>query len=493
MPKAAQPKAAQPKAGAFGFAVGGASPAPAFQFPIGGSGVGGGGGGAGAASQFAFAPPRPPTVGTFVFGGGGVGGGGGSALQLGQPDAGAGGAAMVALKPANLTATEAAKVMAGTAKPASFSFSLPKGHDKGGRTMAGAEPSPAPVSAFPAAGGAEAGSPKTAHPPRTNRGRGKGGRRKAARSKPTNRTKTVPLTAQPSPGPNNEATQEAGRRAGAEKAATGFLPPTVAAATAGFRRLRLGLPAAATDDACLAREVARTAIGSALRWTRARERAAKSRRRELGLSAAATDDECLAREAAHEADRRAEAAKTIPLVDTLPPDAGLTPAQLRAAYNAVKSGDQPCAHSFVQLFGGKISCACCWALLASFAPHLIAAEQQKLEQAEREDAAIGDHAEFSHGLAVTVEWLVAFTTAHNCWGWSTWEVQASIIKPATEGGRIRYVDLPHVRAAAGVGPADVFASRAFCLLSVFAFVGCSLCLLSVFAFCVCGCLALNPR
>ena len=87
-----------------------------------------------------------------------------------------------------------------------------------------------------------------------------------------------------------------------------------------------------------------------------------------------------------------------------------------------------------------------------------------MEAARAEDAAIGndeDRADHSAGLGVTVTWLIAFTYAYNCWDWDTWEVQAHIIKPATEHCRRRYADLPHVRGVPGaVGLAEVFVSRA---------------------------------
>ena len=60
---------------------------------------------------------------------------------------------------------------------------------------------------------------------------------------------------------------------------------------------------------------------------------------------------------------------------------------------------------------------------------------------------------------MTVAWLVGFTNRYHCWDWTTAEVQAFIVKPDTEATRQRYADLPHVRAAAGVGPADVMVSR----------------------------------
>ena len=138
--------------------------------------------------------------------------------------------------------------------------------------------------------------------------------------------------------------------------------------------------------------------------------------------------------------------------------------QRRAEGNAVKEGSARCRHEHAQHMGGIMGCSqfSCWASFEDVAPERLAAEFARLAAAQAEDAAVGtgeDHAEFLFGLGVTVAWLVAFTVAHDCWDWTTAEVQAYIIKPATAGTRQRYADLPHVRAAAGVGPADVFGSR----------------------------------
>ena len=62
---------------------------------------------------------------------------------------------------------------------------------------------------------------------------------------------------------------------------------------------------------------------------------------------------------------------------------------------------------------------------------------------------------FERGL--TVEALVAFTYAHDCWDWPTWRVVRDIIKPATAATRCRYSDLPAMRNF--FGPAKVFVSH----------------------------------
>eukprot|EP01052_Picozoa_sp_SAG31_P010965 SAG31_NODE_611_length_13558_cov_224.959730_1_plen_131_part_10 len=45
---------------------------------------------------------------------------------------------------------------------------------------------------------------------------------------------------------------------------------------------------------------------------------------------------------------------------------------------AVKAGAEPCDHRYTQHFGGRFSCADCWAPLEEVAPDRIAFEQQKL-------------------------------------------------------------------------------------------------------------------
>lgn len=72
----------------------------------------------------------------------------------------------------------------------------------------------------------------------------------------------------------------------------------------------------------------------------------------------------------------------------------------------------------------------------------------------RTDALAG----LSHARGVSIRWLVAWTTEHDCWEKPTWQVQRDLIKPHTEGfGRCRYVELPGVVGV--VGPAAVFGSH----------------------------------
>lgn len=133
---------------------------------------------------------------------------------------------------------------------------------------------------------------------------------------------------------------------------------------------------------------------------------------------------------------------------------------------AMQKSPGQCIHEFVQHFGGSFSCAVCWAPLETAAPDRVDGEQQMLQAAQAEDAMIGNHADYAVGLGVTVRWLIAFTLVHDCWEWTTAQVQLHIIKPMTQATRQRYAELPEVRAAGAVGHADVFISRecAFCAL-----------------------------
>ena len=93
----------------------------------------------------------------------------------------------------------------------------------------------------------------------------------------------------------------------------------------------------------------------------------------------------------------------------------------------------------------------------------IAREQQWKAAAEAEDRAAleggGDDAggERLRGFGVRLDWLVAFTQAHDCWEWPSWRVQRDIIRPATCESRCRYAQLPGM--APFVGAATVFMSH----------------------------------
>jgi len=67
------------------------------------------------------------------------------------------------------------------------------------------------------------------------------------------------------------------------------------------------------------------------------------------------------------------------------------------------------------------------------------------------------HAETLRSCGVSIEWLLAFTFAHDCWTWPTWRVVCDIIKPATKEGRRRYAQLPAVLPF--TGKATVFISH----------------------------------
>jgi hypothetical protein len=119
-----------------------------------------------------------------------------------------------------------------------------------------------------------------------------------------------------------------------------------------------------------------------------------------------------------------------------------------------------CPHRFLELWGTEWHCGRCKAHITDRVQ--TDREQALAEQAEQQDAqAFGglaaQAAESSYRRGVTVDWLVRFTTAHQCWDWPTWRLKEDLIKPATEETRGRYADLPSM--ADVVGPADVFASH----------------------------------
>ena len=92
---------------------------------------------------------------------------------------------------------------------------------------------------------------------------------------------------------------------------------------------------------------------------------------------------------------------------------------------------------------------------------VIAREEAHMRAAIAQDAvslAAGEHDARLRGFGVRVDWLLAFTWAHDCWDWPAWRVQRDIIKPATEArGRCRYAQLDEV--APHTGPATVFMSH----------------------------------
>lgn len=68
-------------------------------------------------------------------------------------------------------------------------------------------------------------------------------------------------------------------------------------------------------------------------------------------------------------------------------------------------------------------------------------------------------AEASVNRGVTIGFLIDFTNKHACWEYPTWKVVRDIIQPATAATRMRYADLPEVRALGVVGRASTFGSH----------------------------------
>ena len=68
------------------------------------------------------------------------------------------------------------------------------------------------------------------------------------------------------------------------------------------------------------------------------------------------------------------------------------------------------------------------------------------------------HARLLLGFGVSIQWLLAFTYAHNCWKYPTWKIVKDIIKPATKSqNHCRFAELKDVKPF--TGKATVFMSH----------------------------------
>ena len=66
--------------------------------------------------------------------------------------------------------------------------------------------------------------------------------------------------------------------------------------------------------------------------------------------------------------------------------------------------------------------------------------------------------ERSASRGVSIGFLLQFTQRFDCWSWSSAEIIRKIIKPATQGTRCRFVELPEMKEF--TGPAKTFISYA---------------------------------
>ena len=89
----------------------------------------------------------------------------------------------------------------------------------------------------------------------------------------------------------------------------------------------------------------------------------------------------------------------------------------------------------------------------------ICKEEEWFQNIHDEDATNNreQHMSMLHACGVSVEWLLAFTFAHDCWNRPTWWVNRHIIKEATSYNRCRYMHLPEMKKYAG--PATIFISH----------------------------------
>lgn len=103
---------------------------------------------------------------------------------------------------------------------------------------------------------------------------------------------------------------------------------------------------------------------------------------------------------------------------------------------------KPCKH--YRVFGWKLSqCADCYQELID----RLTLEQGRANSAILEDATFtkDELADRLHGRGISIQWLLAFTHDHNCWGMPTWQVVRDIIFPACNNTGCRYADLSHMK------------------------------------------------
>lgn len=129
----------------------------------------------------------------------------------------------------------------------------------------------------------------------------------------------------------------------------------------------------------------------------------------------------------------------------------------------VLSGDEECfccLHPYLNCWEGEYHCMDCQYTLCQPTDSDRISEERRLEDETKCDAldsgvSVG---EASQHRGVSLAFLLDFTTRHNCWGYTSWEIIRLIIKPATRATRCRYVELPEM--IPHFGPASTFISYA---------------------------------
>jgi len=121
---------------------------------------------------------------------------------------------------------------------------------------------------------------------------------------------------------------------------------------------------------------------------------------------------------------------------------------------------EACRHVHLEYWGGAEEpwhCKRCKAAMTSDHARIASEEEYRLAAMAQDGDDPEDNADRCWQRGVGVKFLVAFSFAHDCWAWPTWQVVRDIIGPATQRDRCRYADLPECCAHAG--PATVFASH----------------------------------
>ena len=120
-----------------------------------------------------------------------------------------------------------------------------------------------------------------------------------------------------------------------------------------------------------------------------------------------------------------------------------------------------CCHRYLILWSSTWHCCDCKLEIKD--SERVSREEAFANAAETEDKERGvAPAVYSHQMGVTVDWLVKWTEAQQCWNFPTWKVQHTIIKPLTELQRCRFTELEpsdENKLDGVVGPADIFVSH----------------------------------
>ena len=128
-----------------------------------------------------------------------------------------------------------------------------------------------------------------------------------------------------------------------------------------------------------------------------------------------------------------------------------------------------CRHVYLECWDGVFHCVDCKMPVTAPPDRIKRESEMERSVRNRDEADIASHiaaTSCSHEEAVgylsshrgvTIQFLVDFTRMNNLWTVPTWKVRRDYILPATDEGRLRYVELPHM--AGSVGQASTFVSH----------------------------------